>query len=195
MRTETYTRTFAKFDELTKEQQAKVLDNLRDINVNFNGWHDGVQDDFINILELLGFYDIKTFFSGFWSQGDGASFSAKFTVPQTKKELKTRLKALNEHAPTYFKETGLDKDFLTLDFSYALENEESYEVIKQNGRYVHQNTMYCDNVGLQEFARHLAAKYYIDLDADYEYLTSDEAVKETIESNDYEFDLDSFTIA
>jgi hypothetical protein len=163
MRTETYTRTFAKFDELTKEQQTKVLDNLRDTNVDFDDWHDGVQEDFTSVLELLGFCDIKTFYTGFWSQGDGASFSAKFEIPKTKKELKARLKALNEYAPTYFKKTGLDKEFLALSFKDALLDGETHEVINQSGHYYHECTMYCDNKELQEFARGLAAKYYRDL--------------------------------
>lgn len=77
MRQETIIKTYLKFSELTDLQKKKVLDKMRDINVDGDYWHDSVTDEFKAKLSDLGYTNIKTQFSGFWSQGDGASFSAE----------------------------------------------------------------------------------------------------------------------
>lgn len=149
MRQETIVKTYLKFNELSDKQKSKVLDKLRDINVEHDYWHEHITDDFKIKLESLGYSDIKTQFSGFWSQGDGASFSAK------KEDLE----------------------------------------ITTSGRNCHDMTMQCESDSLLQDARKLAREYYKDLQKSYEYDTSDAAVIETIEANDYEFDSETLTIA
>lgn len=77
MRQVTQVYTVAKFSELDKSKQNKVLEKLYDINVNDDFWSECLVEDYTEKLKKLGFYDIKFQWSGFWSQGDGASFSAK----------------------------------------------------------------------------------------------------------------------
>jgi hypothetical protein len=61
--------------------------------------------------------------------------------------------------------------------------------ITTSGRYCHENTMRCDESDqLLEFAKALACDIYKDLEKEYDYQTSDEAVSETIEINQYEVD-------
>jgi hypothetical protein len=195
MRQETIVKTYLSYDELTEEQKLKVLEKLSDINVDWEYWHEGVTDDFKHVLELLGYSDIETFFTGFWSQGDGASFSATFSIPQNAEELQQRIDALKEHVPTFFENTSLDEDFLALDFKEELQDGETNIKVARIGHYYHECSMYCDNDGLQEFSRYLAARYYRDLEKTHDYLTSREAIEESIESNGYEFDIDTLTIA
>jgi hypothetical protein len=195
MRQETIVKTYLTYDELTEKQKLKALERLSDINVDGDWWHECTTEDFKTILELLGYSDIKTFFTGFWSQGDGASFSATFSIPQNAEELQQRLDTLRDYAPTFFENTGLEQDFLALDFKEELQDEETSIQITQNGRYCHENTMYCDNKDLQEFSRYLAARYYRDLEKTHEYLTSREAIEDTIETNEYEFDADTLKLA
>lgn len=194
MRTETITKTYAKFDELNKDQQAKVLDKLRDINADYE-WYDSDTEDFHTILELLGFDNIQSEFTGFWSQGDGASFKADFIIPKNQKELKERMNKLLEYAPLYFKgNSDIKKLYLTLNFQDERKDEMEEIEIYKVGRYSHECTMYCDNEQLQEFARLMVGKYYNNLENQYNYLVSDEAVAETILCNEYEFDLDTLRI-
>ena len=196
MRIETTTRTVLTFNELTQEQKNKVYDKLRHINVDCEFWHEGVKDDFHTILGLLGFENIESHFSGVWSQGDGASFKAKFKLPSKNDSLKDRIQKLKDYAPNYFEDRpDLTEVYLSLNFSYELENDLDVCEVYRSGHYYHECTMYCDNDPLQEFSRTLATKYYIDLENAYEYLTSDEAIKETIQSNEYEFYSDTLTIA
>ena len=203
MRQETITKTYLKFDELDEKQQREVLDKQRDINVDYD-WYEFIKEEFHSDLETLGFSAITSQFSGFWSQGDGASFTAIFELPKSKNDLKERVEKLLKNAPYFFhtfadkiedmKETGLKESFLNLDFSEELEHGEEKIAVEQHGRYCHEYTMQCWNEGLQEFSRSLAARYYIQLEREYDYLTSDKAIKETIEANDYEFDSETLEI-
>ena len=197
MRTETITKTYAKFDELNAEQKKQVLDNMRDINVDY-GWWECNEDDFKTLLGLLGYRDVKAYFSGFASQGDGASFEAVFDVPENSDELKERMKAFEEYAPLHFKDhEDIKQLYLTLDFTEENDwfSDEDDIKIEQSGRYCHQNTMSCDHYQLQEFSRYMAARYYIDLEKTYWALQEDDAVRETIEANEYEFDLDTLELS
>ena len=203
MRQVTITKTYLKFNELNEKQQRKVLDNLRDINVGYE-WYEFIREEFHNDLETLGFSNIKSQFSGFWSQGDGASFSAIFDLPKSETDLKERVEKLLKNAPYFFhtfadkledrKETSFKNDFLDLDFREELENGEEQIGIIQRGSYCHHGTMFCDHEGLQSFSRAMAVRYYFELEREYDYLTSDEAIKETIEANDYEFDSETLEI-
>lgn len=144
MRQETITRTYLKFEELTDAQKRQVLDRYRDINTDGLDWFDFVYEDYISELKSLGFYDIDICFSGFWSQGDGASFTAKH------------------------------------------ERGDIYRI----GRYYHENSMCIDSddKDLLNDAKNIARRLYKDLEKTYDYMTSDEAVSETLVANDYEFD-------
>jgi hypothetical protein len=42
-----------------------------------NGWEDGVTEGFKEDMEEIGISDIDISYSGFWSQGDGASFTSE----------------------------------------------------------------------------------------------------------------------
>lgn len=194
MRIETYTKTIATFKELNKEQQEKVYDKLRYINTDHEWW-DHTKEDFHAILEILGFYNIESNFSGFCSQGDGASFKAAFTLPTKGDKVKDRLLKLKEYAPVYFKDA---KSLLSelLDLDYQLSGYHTGLIIrKSTSRYCHNMTMQGENDNLLNVARQLATKYYRSLESEYDYLSSNEAIKETIECNEYEFNLDTLNIA
>lgn len=150
MRQEQITKTYLKFNELTKKQQDQVIEKLSDINTNYE-WHDYSIEEFISKLKKLGFYDIKTEFSGFYSQGDGASFTAKH-------------------------KRGV--------------------IYKNRYNYSHSGTMNCDeSESLLLVAKRLADKFYLELKKEYEYLQSRDAIIETIEANEYEFDQDTLKLA
>ena len=69
-------RTYS-FDELSPEAKKKALENNRDINVDYDGWEDGVTEGFREDMREIGIDDIDISFSGFYSQGDGASFTSE----------------------------------------------------------------------------------------------------------------------
>jgi hypothetical protein len=74
---------------LSKERQSKLLEECRDVNVEYDWW-DGLFEDFVEQLTEIGItvdthevklmngktrQDPNIYFSGFWSQGDGACFA------------------------------------------------------------------------------------------------------------------------
>lgn len=75
MRQETIVKTWLQFSELSAKGKAKAIDAHRDINTDHD-WFDFMIEDYENKLKKLGFHNIKIYFSGFSSQGDGACFTA-----------------------------------------------------------------------------------------------------------------------
>ncbi len=171
-------------------------------------WFDCIFEDFERVCEILGIIlktrPVKLFgggtrqqpciwFTGFWSQGDGASFEGSYCYA---KGAAARIRA---YAPQ-------DKPLHAIaDTLQAIQRCNFYQIyadISQRGRYCHAFTMtvtaerdhpfhpaMTDNAEdvLTEAFRDLARWLYRKLRTEYEYLTSDEAVDEAIVANDYTF--------
>ena len=64
------------FEELSPKAQQNALENNRDFNVDYDGWEDGVTEGFKEDMREIGIDDITISYTGFNSQGDGASFTS-----------------------------------------------------------------------------------------------------------------------
>ena len=141
------------FDELPKEVKEKALENNRYINVEYTEWHEPVVEDFEYAMEELGLKDVEVEFTGFYSQGDGASFTAR--VDDVELFLK---KALEINASTEFLDMGEDEDTskeadelrqlmgdlrnVGYDTREKLKPEDLYlEIVRITNRYSHENTI------------------------------------------------------
>jgi len=72
--------TFAQLDNRAKEAARTWY---REGNFDNNIWSETTLEEWKEALEQMGFSDVEIDFSGFWSQGDGASFTAKrFSLQQ-----------------------------------------------------------------------------------------------------------------
>jgi hypothetical protein len=171
-----------KFDELSKEAQTVAIDKMRDINVDYE-WFDADFEGFKEDLNELGFYDAEIWFSGFYSQGDGACFDAKIDASKF-------ATTVNEKRIARLIENGYISQFEILKNSYA--NHYSHE----KTRYVDFDSIGYKNIDetLQSLCEKIelirlkqSKEIYRSLDKQNDYLQSDEAVKETILANDYEF--------
>jgi hypothetical protein len=197
MRTET--RTIFKFDELPSEAaKEKARAWYRHASEGDDFWQEYVIEDAIQCAEIIGIEIGKcrhsarpaVYFSGFWSQGDGASFEGRYTYK------KGAAKAIRQHAP---QDAELHR---IADKLQTLQKRIFYRGVfdvTQSGRYCHETTMrvewteYCpedlaDDIleALRDFARWI----YRRLEAEYEYCNSDEAIEENMMANEYEFDAD-----
>lgn len=189
----------------------KILEKYRDWNVALGyDWFDSVYECFIEKMKERGI-DVENneiFFSGFWSQGDGASFVGHLSSW----ELFIRTHELEKHYPKFCEawklySTGTSTLEIAATFSTGC-----------RGSYAHSGTMFSswdydlindtdeDNVlthaaveqiidealgeigtlenHLLEIFRGHADDLYNDLKSEYEYLTSDEAVLEALHAND-----------
>ena len=171
-----------KFEELSEAAQQKAIETNRDFNVDgdwFSPIYEGAKED----LEKAGFEDPKIQFSGFWSQGDGASFFATVN-------------------PSKFAETTNEKRISKLIENGNIENF----VIRNNSfatHYSHEKTKYIDydasfNRNIEEAVYKFADKIeairlnmckeiYSNLETYYNELQADEAVKESLIINEYDY--------
>lgn len=192
MRTISHKVEVGQLEDFSPKDQAKIIDNYRDINVDHDWW-DFIYEDMIRCLETLGFYKIEIQFRGFWSQGDGASFTAMFETG-SKSDLKRRLKKLDSEAHD-IAEKARSLGFADMEFHEEELEDGRVEIYRTSHHYAHENTITSDNEDLKEFARAFSKLIYRQLEGEYEFLTSDEAVRETLETNEYEFDASTLKIS
>lgn len=173
----------------------KVLEKYYDINVEYDCcWFDGPYEKH---AEETKFNVDKRYFSGFWSQGDGAMFEYS---------------GFNSELKDLFIDS---LDLSPMRKEWLRNNVSVYGKGKQSGHYYHENScshnIYweVDNGDIlqgsnlymwiesfyYEFEDFIIEKYkeeccqlYSDLNEEYDYYTSEEAILETLECNEYEFD-------
>jgi hypothetical protein len=197
------------FGELDEKAKKKALKEFQDLNVNFDWWDFGY-NDFISICEYLGVtVDKKSVhFEGFYSQGDGSCFDADVDILKLLLAIDTS--AWQEYAPNVqfsFFRPGIDKRVLTLIEQAKLEmnariisRQRGYGVVVDLGVYPisepekNRDMIYGELDELEKWldgiAQTLNRYLYKALEREYEFQTSDEAIAETIEANEYLFTAD-----
>jgi len=175
------------FNELNEAAKEKAIENNRDINVDYE-WFDGEEDYFKEDMDKLGFQVDKIYFTGFYSQGDGACFEGQIKVYDYLKYNKKLSKFKNlgktakeedltvtiKHSGHYCHENSMDFE----DDSYYLSKELTEKQIKELDQVIEE---------IKTLSKQQAIKLYANLEKQYEYLTSSKAIIETIELNDYTF--------
>ena len=166
-----------KFDELSEEAQERALNDLRYINVEFNWWEDSY-DTIRTAGKLLGL-DID----GIYFDTDSyCIFDASYEY------VRGAAKAVKAEFPQDTKLHGIAKDLQALQKRHFY----SLSCAVTKGRTTNRYSCFrfgedyeCEDLGdiIDDFA-HWARTQLRD---EYEYLTSDEAVKELIIINEYEF--------
>ncbi|MCM0752675.1 antitoxin of toxin-antitoxin stability system [Brucella pseudogrignonensis] len=199
--------TVFRLPELSEAAKDKARAWYREGGFDYD-WHDAVYEDFQGIAEILGVrFKTRTvrlmdggsrqepciWFRGFWSQGDGASFECFYAY---RKHASPEIRA---YAP---KDEALHR---IADALQAIQRRNFYQLraeANHRGHYYHE---YCMSISVErdspnyqdmssdaeevvmEALRDLARWLYRQLEREYDYLASDEAVDETITANDYTF--------
>lgn len=181
-----------KYLDLPEDVKEQLRDKHRYVNVDVDWWeytYDWAREE----AAKFGLDIDKIYFSGFSSQGDGASFTGSL----------------------YFKECNEDtlpedvRDvYRAIHEQYALMKVVDPEVefsvkITQHGNYSHENTMHFefyveeiegyeryeryepDEETIEEALRDYARWIYRTLEKDYDYLISDEAIDEWLSDSEY----------
>ena len=174
------------FEELGEQEQQVALDNNRDYNVSRDQWYEFVEEGFVRDLQDKGFLNIEIAFSGFWRQGDGASFTADIDIHK-----------MNE----YYK-LGLKKSVCDIINEYCCPR-----VRRGTSRYSHEHTCSIDWDGFGHYNHcprleklientmntiegirlDLSKELYSNLEGEYNHLTSDAVIKKVLVENDYLF--------
>jgi len=182
-----------KFNELSEGVQESIIEKEKERGLWY-GWYEFVFDDAKEIGDILGIKIDKIYFSGFWRQGDGACFEGEYFYKkqciQNIKEYAPEDKKLHEIAERLTKVQK--RNFYDL-----------YATVKHSGHYHHE---YCthihveyngnidrnavsddDTEEMQDILRDFMRWIYKRLENEYEYLTSDEVLKENLIELGYEF--------
>ena len=182
------------FDELNEDAKHAVKTWLDPFNAEF------VLENFKTVTGILGFYDVEPRYSGFWSQGDGASFTGSYRY------VKGSTKAIREYAPQDAELhriadglQALQKQYfyklcasLTENYRIRYCHEHSVDIEVYNPENEYQNIPHAEDFA--QLCRALMQWLYARLEAEYDYQNSDEAVSETCASNGYEFSADGSII-
>lgn len=204
------------FKDLSEEAQQRAIDDARYSGVDHWDWWCSVYEDAARMAALLGIEidqrdgrsDPAIYFSGFCSQGDGASFTGWY---RPKADALTAIKAeCNDETLI-----NLAKRLTVLNVTLALwpEFERLQAKITASGWYSHSGTM---NIAIEyepqdvdmpdtipgvsiedevlACMREFADWIYEQLEAEHDYLTSDKTVRERLMDSDYVFDEDGAMI-
>jgi len=193
MRTETTTRELFTFDELSDKAKETAISRNREWNTEHNEWWDGTVRDFVNIAKLMGIETDCSLiqFSGFSSQGDGASFTGQWECAPGGGA------AVRDYAPA---DTDLHEIADTLAGFAGVRGQ----LVRRNSNYSHANTVDVDCTDAEtgypvadeverevtHGLRGLMDWLYRTLEKESEYLESDEQVAESLHANNCEFTAD-----
>lgn len=165
----TITTNLYTFAELTPDAQAVAI---TEVDSEYSS--DFVIDDAKAIGLLFGLEINQLLYAGFWSQGDGASFTGKYRYTEG------GLEAVKAYAPN-------DEELHEIIAQLPVIDDEVS--ITQHGMYFHENSMQMDTdnelvvTALKSYAKWI----YKRLEDEYEYSQSRESMVAVIEANGYEF--------
>lgn len=162
-----------KFAELSEEAKQTAIENLSYINVDHDWW-DSVYMDAKNVgLQITGFdLDRNRHANGIFIES--ATECAYKILAQHGEKCETHLTAHN-----------FIQDYNKLVEKYS--DGVNTDIVAEENEYDFDNE--ADDLE-QDFLTSILEDYSLILQKEYEYLTSEEAIIETIEANDYEFTQD-----
>lgn len=168
----------------------KVLENYREFNVEIDNWYEPIYDGFKEYALTQGFEVDKMYFSGFWSQGDGAMFEGKITkdfdFAELPNRIKAHIKAENINIYCKFKHSG--HYYHHKSYSSYFEPEINTNSLVEHGNI--ENLLFEQEEYVCDKYESLCQTLYRDLERYYEELTSDEEILSSLEANGYEFNED-----
>ena len=156
------------FAELSDEAKGSAIENMADINVDYNWW-ESTYEDATNVGIKITSSDEQRGCEGDFVESAGET-AEKVISDHGKmcETYKTATKYLHDRAELVKKYSdGVTVDLVTEDNEYDFDND-------------------CDDLDA-EFLRSLLEDYRIILREEYEYLTGEQAIQDTIEANEYEF--------
>lgn len=194
-----------RFDALPEDLKAKILDEHRHWNTEHIDWWEGVYEQFKGDMDAIGIQVERMYFSGFWSQGDGACFegyvfdwelflnSLGYTEPALIDHATSYFGMRVEHRGHYYHENCTSFGFDT-PLPSSNEDEDFIDDYSPHERDSLQEAVWLallNQYSGDSFEREFTEAFkdhmrdlYQRLEEEYDYLTSDEAVLDSLEAND-----------
>lgn len=186
-------------NSVSAEQKSKLIEKYRDINVDHDYWYEDVIQDFKTDMLEFGITVERVYFTGFWSQGDGACFEGNAFFPKFMDNFDADKypmirKLLKLGGSIYFNSNHDGHYHHENSVSYSYEVEDLYHVMdapsefQEDIREVYQKQLDIEAQRFEEEAielfRDKMREVYRTLGKAYEYYTEDEAVWEAIVANE-----------
>jgi hypothetical protein len=174
-------------DELDENVRNAVIEEYRDILTEHDWWepiYEGFHEDMLE-LGLEG----ELYFSGFWSQGDGACFvSDTVDTDLLVRKLYESGYDIPEDALLYSGDYSIRISKVHASFANQYSHEYTIEAVitNESDRIPTTDITKLENV-LTEWIRSECKLVYMNLEKYYEELVTDEAVLETIRENEWMF--------
>jgi hypothetical protein len=160
------------FNELSEEAKEKAIEDFKEESTDLLYDHDPIIEGMVEDLEEMGIENVRVQYSGFWSQGDGLSFTGAVT------------------------DTALFMSKMSLNLS----SEPGIEFLRTSNHYNHEKTvrtqLELDEASFDEYdavLEHIeewrivkCKEFYSRLEKYYYECTSDEAVTEYLNDDDNE---------
>ena len=158
--------------EAGAELRDRILGKHCDINVDHCDWYDYICEDAEKVRLKIMEFDL----------GRRASCKAQF-LDSAEETARAIMDEHGKHCSTYQTATGYLSERAKLVAKYS--DGVDIERVHEDNEYEFDQA--CDAID-SELLRAISEDYRIMLQHEYEYLTSDEAVLETLEANEYRFD-------
>lgn len=197
-------QTIYKFDELSKGAQQRAIEKYREQSAG-DSIHEFIYEDAKTCFAYFGFGTIEISYSGFSSQGDGASFTGDWRASDVKPG------EISDHAQNDPELDRLDAAFSRLA---ARCPQMSAMLTRTDNQYCHDMTVAAtcefgddEDDGSDtpqakllgqanaraadefiELARACMRWIYKHLEKEYEFQNSDTTITENIKANEYEYD-------
>jgi len=180
------------FNELSEDAKEKARNWYRNGAFDYP-WHEYTIDEF---KEGQKEFEVeKVYFSGFWSQGDGAMFEYSGISDEYKEALIDGLKLPNWKKRVLKKYADISCNGKHSGHYYHERScSQSFNIEADNGAQYYQNIEnLIDSVSsdieeaIEQNYISIAKDLYRTLEKEYDFLNSDEQVDESILANEYEF--------
>ena len=175
------------FEELSEQAKKKAIEDNRNFNVDGYSWHEFLYEHWTDELAKNGFLKAKVYHSGFWSQGDGASFDAEIDLDFFLKQKKyRRLKRVQDYLYTAIKTNQYATHYCHEKTRYAVIYLEGACGPSANDPAINEliNQLEAD---VEQSRLDFSKRIYKDLEETYDSLTGDEAVSESLIANEEDF--------
>ena len=194
-----------RWHSLPESVKSSILDEHRYWNTEHIDWWDSVYERFTEDMAKVGICVEQMYFSGFWSQGDGACFEGRvcdwglflkslgYTNPLFIEHFRQYAEFAVRHRGHYYHENCTS---FSMEFNLPEEfDEEDFLQVYGYGEELRDAALIAalslpENSGdalkaqfTEAFKDHMR-DLYRRLEEEYDHLTSDEAVLESLEAND-----------
>ena len=180
-----------KYQDLPEDRKEQIRNKHREAGLH-DDWWEYVYEDAKEIGKQFGLDIEDIFFSGFWSQGDGVCYKGLLRFKECDES------ALPEEVRGVYQALHVVNSLLKIMYS----DDYLFVGIKTDGRYSHEYGMdfrfyeersyEADEIvnvhreGIEEALRDYARWIYKSLEAEYEYLNSDECIDEQLYDEEYD---------